>query len=519
MPSRPRPRRSPRAQHDDTAHGPVAHRSGRWRLGGARWRLGGARWWLAGAGLLVAAALTACTRDEPASVTVPRPATTTTTTPEAPAPVEPERSTLPPVQWVLQVGGPGDDVLHAVANRGDVLSAVGATAGLEPLPAPPVAGGSAALVITASTGGELTAAETITSEGADAATTITTNGTTRLLCGTTTGDIAAASGGGVDTFCSTVDEEGQLGTPRQLGGAEDENLTGVDIAEDHTDGYASGTVSGMLPGAQDPSYGSLGGGDALVLMISEDGTPVWARQFGTAAADAALGVVATPTGDGVVAGYTDGALEGPSSGGRDAWVSRFDPQGHQRWVTQIGSAGDDELRGVTTVGEARRGNELFIAAGSTTGDIDAEGILEHHGGADALVAAFSSNGTLEWLNQFGGEGDEYVNDIVADGNTVYLVGTTSGGYGELLENGGEGGGVDGFITAVDVAAGVELWTGRFGTPADEMVLGATTTDDGLLVVSGATAGQLADTPPAGGLDGFLLAIPLMSSGGGAASMV
>jgi hypothetical protein len=49
--------------------------------------------------------------------------------------------------------------------------------------------------------------------------------------------------------------------------------------------------------------------------------------------------------------------------------------------------------------------------------------------------------------------------------------------------------------------------------------GLATTEDGLLVASGITTGQMGDGPPAGGSDGFVIAFPLSTTGGGAASSV
>ena len=63
------------------------------------------------------------------------------------------------------------------------------------------------------------------------------------------------------------------------------------------------------------------------------------------------------------------------------------------------------------------------------------------------------------------------------------------------------------------------WVAQFGSTGDEVVTGMTRTESGLIVVSGSTTGQLGTTPPAGGTDGFLVAFPLSSAGGGAASSV
>ena len=341
-----------------------------------------------------------------------------------------------------------------------------------------------------------------------------------VACGVTDGAFGVATAGGQDAWCAPTDDTGALGEVQQLGGPDAERITGVALAAEEPTGYASGMLSGRLPSAEDPSGGGLGAGDALALQTDDTGRPLWARQFGTRFEDGALGVTATADGDGVFVGYTDGDLEGASNGGRDAWISRFDTTGKQRWVTQIGSGGSDTFTCVTTTGEARRGTEQFIAGGTTDGDLDGAGPGVAVGGSDAVVGSFGTDGTLLWTAQFGSSATESVTGIVADGATVYVTGTTDGGFGTLLEeDGGPGGATDIFLAAIDAPSGEVLWSSRFGTEADDSSHGITTTEDGLLVIAGSTLGQFADTPPNGGVDGILVAFPLASAGGGAASSV
>ena len=84
---------------------------------------------------------------------------------------------------------------------------------------------------------------------------------------------------------------------------------------------------------------------------------------------------------------------------------------------------------------------------------------------------------------------------------------------------GPGGGTDTFLASLDAETGEVRWVTRMGSAADEITTGLSTTEGGLLVLSGTTAGQVASTPPAGGIDGFLLAFQLPTSGGAAASSV
>ncbi len=462
--------------------------------------------------------------------------------------------------WVLQVGGPGDDAFDAVSGVQDRVIAVGSTdAGIDAASA----GAADALAAVASTQGELVSVDQLGSSGADRARGVAGDAGGALACGDTEGDLATAPGGSTDLWCARIDPSGSsaeeswaFGTPTQLGTADAESVGSVafppgtdgpptpdggspegELSPDgRTAGYAAGSVSGLLPGAQDPSGRGLGGGDALALQVDGDGTPVWARQFGTGLADGAAGAAAAPDGDGLLVGFTDGPLEGTSAGARDAWMTRFDTSGNQRWITQVGGPGNDELRAVAVLGEARRGTELFVGAGVTDDDIDGSGMGANAGGTDAVAAGFASDGALSWITQFGGSEADDATGVVGDGATVYVAGTTAPAdgspsegaapegaepdrFGDTVEDGGPGGGADGFLAGLDAATGEVVWVIRFGSELDERVSGITTTEDGLVVVAGTTVGQLGEDPPAGGSDGFLIAFPLAASGGGAASSV
>ncbi|HTO00780.1 MAG TPA: hypothetical protein VL068_08920 [Microthrixaceae bacterium] len=385
-----------------------------------------------------------------------------------------------------------------------------------------------------------------------------------VACGTTLGNLGATSAGAGDAWCGPATPSDIAGVTSgaapgtvQMGGSENDLISGIakpgPIARssgiDPDFFYLSGSTSGFYPGAEDPAGQGLGAGDALAFRASMTGGTSWVRQFGTPKADAALGVCAVG-GDGYYAGWTDGDLSGQSKGGRDAWISLIDASGVQRWITQFGSGGEDQFNAVTNAGDPSRGTMQLIAVGSSTGDVDAEGTGINSGSSDAMVASFAPDGTLLWTNQFGGALDDKATGVAVDGATIYVTGTTTGdsitpgadpgqvgeiapdgsttttttkapvtGVGDLDPKLGKGGSKDIFMAAIDAASGQTLWIVRLGSEKDEEATAITATPTGLLVISGTTTGQLGETPPAGGTDGFLLAFPLPAAGGAAASSV
>lgn len=456
-------------------------------------------------------------REEPATVTLPETDTSPSTVPDQPDALAPqgEQAEPLPVAWITQVGGSGDDSLRALTGSQATVVAVGSTTGLDDVPP---AGGLDVLLATIETSGELASLDASGSAGDDVANGVAADEST-VVCGSTTADLGAASGGGVDAWCGVVQPSGSLTTPTQLGAADDEVATGVGTGSGLGHAYVSGTLSGLLPGAQDPSGRGLGNGDALMMQVDPAGQPVWARQFGTGLEDGATAAAGNPDGDGLVGGWTDGDLEGSSRGARDGWMSRFDPSGNQRWIAQVGSSGTDSITAVATAGEARRGTEAFIGAGTTDADVDAEGPGLNAGLNDPFVVSLASDGSLDWISQFGSDFEETVGGVAADGDVIYVAGSSGDRFGDLMDDGGPGGARDGYLAALDAESGTVLWVSRFGSAGDETVTGLAVTEDGLLVASGTTTGQLTEEPAGGGTDGFVIAFSLSSAGGGAASSV
>lgn len=489
-------------------------------------------------GVLLALSAAACSSDDEAD-----PTATTTTTTERPTTTSPDSGEAgagsdepPEVEWIVQIGGPADDSLQGVSARSDEVVAAGFA---ESDLADGAAGGRDVLVAVVGTDSEVKEVTQSGGAGDDSASGIgsapatTSTGGITVTCGYTQSALGGPNGGADDAWCTPVDDKGSLGTVQQQGGSEPDRLHSAAMAPDGDLGYAGGYTLGLFPGASDTSAGALGGGDALMWQINPDGTPKWMRQFGTAAVDWGQGVAATADGDGLIVGYTQGDLDGPSNGGTDGFLARFDHDGLPRFVHQFGTAGTDWPKAVAPGGEAARGTETFISVGSTDGALApalggertelsdlprADGgrpVPSNAGGTDAMVVAMDSAGETRWESQLGSDSADDATGVGVDGNTVLVAGTTSG----AIDTTGNpnAGGRDGFLAALDLGTGELRWITQFGSTGDEEVHGLTITEDGLVVVAGQTTGSLGDQPNAGGSDGFLIAFPLPRAGGSAAS--
>lgn len=520
-------------------------------------------------------------RGQPPVVTMPHRQTTTTLPGGASGS---GRGTTGPTEaaapaWWIQYGGPGDDQAHGVAAYGNAIYVAGDSTELE-VEAP---GGLDATIAIIQSNGELVDLTQSLDPNADSARTIalrsdppsaepnTTAPSTTIpppVPSTTIPSTTVPSTGTNLTYpafamacgdqlvidptsplgttiaqgwCSTITNDGNLDAATNLSATSLGSIRSMIFSPNGDDGYVIGDLFHSTFGTDGtqapPDTSSLR--DSLVMRTDGIGTPVWLRQLGQEGDDRSLGVCLTDLGDAVVVGSTTGWLAAEPAGHRDAWISRFDPNGNQRWAVQLGTSEDEAYTAVALAGEARMGTEAFLATGfvsvppaplsaseldeSPSGlndgpsDTNDEPATPHY---DAIIHAFGPDGSLLWQAEFGEEGDEHAYSIYVDGNTAYVVGTTtSDELGELLSDLGPGGGTDGFLAAVDIATGEPRWIARFGTEGTETVTGITATDDGMLVVTGHTTGTLNDNVSAGGTDAFAIGFPLPAAGGGAARAV
>jgi hypothetical protein len=179
--------------------------------------------------------------------------------------------------------------------------------------------------------------------------------------------------------------------------------------------YVVGETNGALGGPK------KGNDDAWLIKYDGDGHQLWSRQPGTSDVDFTQSVATDMDGNVYVVGETDGALGGPNQGYYDGWVIKFDGGGHRLWGRQPGTSGFDAAFGVATDTD---GNVSI--GGFTDGALGGpyKGIL------DGWVIKFDGDGHRLWGRQPGTSGADDAQGVATDTNgNVYAVGQTSGALG------------------------------------------------------------------------------------------
>ena len=318
------------------------------------------------------------------------------------------------------------------------------------------------------------------------------------IAGSTGGDLDGQTKSGDyygnDAFISKFNPDGTKEWTRLLGsnkGAYARSLTtGADgsiyIAGGTTgdlDGqtYSAGYFDSSVPSTI-PSPEKIPTGDAFISKFSPDGTKKWTRLLGTS--DNELGEALTTGSDGsiYIAGTTGGDLDGQiNNGNRDAFISKFNPDGTKDWTRLLGTgprpnavgferslAGQEEGNALTTGTDG----SIYIA-GHTSSDLDGQTLS---GNSDVFISKFNPDGTKDWTRLLG---SFYVNQgkdlTTGTDGSIYIAGMTLGDLDGQTLSGVPDMDIDAFISKlIDLDESVVTIS---GTDSNDAINGTTDNDN------------------------------------------
>ncbi|MCZ8192347.1 MAG: DUF4347 domain-containing protein [Microcystis sp. LE19-338.1B] len=301
------------------------------------------------------------------------------------------------------------------------------------------------------------------------------------LSGGTAGNLAGTNAGLEDLFLAKYDQNGHQIWVLQYGSYSWDSPLGMTI-DSGNNIYLAGATGSNLGG---PNAGDI---DAYLIKYDENGNRLWVKQWGTVNFDHADDIALDSSGNLYISGRTNGNLGGTNAGSSDAFLAKYDLNGHQIWIEQLGSSGDDTgPEGVEVITDSA-GN-VYIAS-STNGNLGGT----NAGGKDAWVAKYDSSGNQLWLKQFGTAADDIATDVKTDAfGNLYLTGQTAGSLG-----GTNAGGTDAWFAKYDENGNL-LWIQQTGTSADDSATGIAPITAGNFYLTGGTEGSLGG-PNAGDFD-------------------
>lgn len=290
-----------------------------------------------------------------------------------------------------------------------------------------------------------------------------------------------------DIFLTAFRDDGSLAWMKGLGGSGTEQLAA--ISRDASDNlYIAGAYGGTstlgtfpLPAAD---------ADVFVAQLDPSGTPTWVVYGGATGLD--IGTDVKAGADGFVYFCGDAASEFNIAGedvgtlsGRSAFIVRVSAGGGSGRAQVIGGTGEAFSYGValTDAGGA------YVCGGYADGNLEIDGtIVPNDGGIDGYVGHFDDQLAGGAVIHIGGDGDVYVEGIVALGNTAVVTGHFLGAVDfDVNSPSGNvtsvGGSYDMFVARYN-SDGTLIWAKTFGGADDETGSRIARTQSGRLLVVG-----------------------------------
>ena len=213
------------------------------------------------------------------------------------------------------------------------------------------------------------------------------------------------------------------------------------------------------------------------------------KQFGTAGTERGYTSALDRAGNLYVTGFTTGDLDGDgpevNAGSFDMFVIKIKPDGQTEWIRQIGSPEDDRAHYIAV----DRWGDVYVT-GHSAGDLDGSGPETNKGIDDAFLLKLDKYGHVQWLRQFGSEGEDMGFGLAVDtrGNTFVAGYTFLGdmdGAGPAVNQGNE----DVFLAAFD-AAGNQRWVTQVGSPESDVAYAVAVDQRGSVYMTGLSFGDL-----------------------------
>ncbi|RDC65300.1 hypothetical protein [Adhaeribacter pallidiroseus] len=238
------------------------------------------------------------------------------------------------------------------------------------------------------------------------------------------GDKSQDSRGGQDYWVLQINPAGQKVWDRRYGGSQDDVLADVALAPD---GHLLLGGSSFSSSGGDRTQGSRGGSDFWVVRLDGNGEKGWDRRFGGSREDKLTVLGTTPTGNlylaGTTASQSGGDLTYRSRGFTDYWFIEITNSGTKVWDRLFGSSQQEELRAVQVT---RDGN--YLLAGSSSSGAHLDKTQPSQGGSDYWVVKMNRPYVI-WDRRYGGSADEELRAMVLNNDGSFLLAgrSSSGG--------------------------------------------------------------------------------------------
>ena len=217
------------------------------------------------------------------------------------------------------------------------------------------------------------------------------------------------------------------------------------------------TDGGYIISGSTNSFGNLDW-DVYLVKTDGNGTEQWSQTFGGNGDDYGHSVHQTTDGGYIITGMTNsfGNLDW------DVYFIKTDGNGTEQWSQTFGGNGDDYGH---SVHQTTDGGYIITGMTNSFGNLD----------WDVYFIKTDGNGTEQWSQTFGGNGDDYSYSVQQTTDGGYII---AGSTGSTLN-------FDVYLIKTD-GNGIEQWTKTFGGNGDDHGNSVQQTTDGGYIITGET---------------------------------
>lgn len=260
--------------------------------------------------------------------------------------------------WSSLVSGTGTDAVSGTAVAPDGSVYVVGSSSSTTLNSQAGQGGTDAFLIKYSASGAVLWTTRIGGTGTDSAAAVAVaDNDTIYVVGTTNSPSlqSQSSNGGNDAFISRVSGAGVVQWTRVIGDAGEDFARAAAVS---ADGHLY-VVGDSATTPQNP--------DVKVIKVTSSGSTVWTRTFGGTAIERGYGVLASANAIYVTGSTASSSLEGnTNSGGTQAFITKFLPDGTKAQTQITGSSGEDSAFAIGHSSD----NGLFLVGHSSSETLD-----------------------------------------------------------------------------------------------------------------------------------------------------
>ena len=242
------------------------------------------------------------------------------------------------------------------------------------------------------------------------------------------------------------------------------------------------TLAGHTDGSFDgqPHIGTLGLGDLCLTKLSNSGTTIWTRIWGSGAIDIGYGMTLDQHSNVYVTGRTKGSFDGQTNAMpnvNDACLTKFNTSGSTLWTRIWGSVASDSGQGVCC-----DGNGNVYVTGGTAGGFDGQ---TNNGADDIFVKKLDFDGSGVWTRIIGTPTNDLALSISLGSNDdIYIAAFTYGEFGGQTNAGGS----DCCLVAMNTS-GSTLWVRIWGSAEDDQATAVRANSNGDAYIAGRTMGS------------------------------